>query len=132
MDIFEEIGADLNIVPEPPLTPELGMYRELTEGKMPRIYNAQYWLKHELHVYNSLLNKNWIVSKPNGPTRLQVSRRELTRALLAYYFRMVYLVRFEGERASERGKLVNMDQFLDLVIEYGPIKKLIEDPLALI
>jgi len=123
MNIFDQIEQDLGISPEPAATPELGFFNELTQGKMPKIHNAQYWLKHELYVYTSLFEKNWIVSKPHGPTRQQVSFKELTRALLEYYFLMAYHARFVNERAKEQGKLVDLQKFLDLVMEYPTILK---------
>lgn len=128
MDIFAQIEEDLGIVPEPAATPELGFFNYLTEGKMPRIHNVQYWLKHELYVYIHLINNNYIVSKPHGAGRLQVSTKELTRSLLEYYFLMMYNPRFENARAQEQGKLVDMNKFLDLVLEYSTIRKLIENP----
>lgn len=135
MDIFDEILNDLGITPVVAATPELGMYIEWTEGKMPKIYNCQYWLKHELCVYTSLLEKSWFISKPNKAFttgRSQVNLGELTRALLEYYFLMVAHAKFHNERAKEQGKQVNMVQFLDLVMEHSEIKKLIENPHRLI
>lgn len=113
-------------------TPEQKMYREQTEGKYPKIANCVYWLKHELHVYMSLKEIGWHVSKPNGATRLQVSLKELARGLLAYYWRMIALPRFEGEDAIRRGTAVDMEKWLDLVIEYPTIKNLIDNPTLLV
>ena len=133
MDIFEEISTDLGVAAVEPETPEIGMYNEWVHTKPhPKIYNCQYWLKHELHVYTHLYNKNWLVSKPNGLSRLQVPRLELARALLEYYFLMVAHTKFYGERHEQRGKLVDMNKFLDLVLEHPTIKKLIDDPNTLI
>lgn len=127
-NILDEIDGDFDIKEPEPVTTELGLFQRWTEGKHPKIFNCHYWLKHELYVYKSLQEKLWIVSKPNGPTRLQVSNKELARALLEYYFEMVTHSSFYGERTGERGKLVDMDKFLDLVIEEPTIKKLIERP----
>ncbi len=133
MNILDEISADLSLTAPEPETPELGFYEYLTNTKShPRIYNCQYWLKHELFVYRSLKDKNYITTKPNGLQRLQITNKELARALLEYYFLMVFGTKFHGERHTERDKLVNMDQFLDLVMEHPVIKKLIENPETLI
>ncbi len=131
-DIFALIEEDLGLAPPPAATPELGFFEELTQGKMPKIHNVQYWLKHELFVYTHLMGKNWLVSKPHGAARQQVSIKELTRGLLEYYFLMAYHARFHNERAKERGMLVDMDKFLDLVLDYPTIQKLINNPRELV
>ena len=132
MDDFDDILGDLGIS-EAPETPEEKLYREFTEGKHPKINTLTlYWLKHELHVYKSLNEKNWIISKLSGPSRTQVSHKELCKALLEYYFRMTNLPRFYGEDAIRRGVAVDMDKFLDLIIEYPTIKKMIENPTLLV
>jgi hypothetical protein len=114
-------------------TPEQKLYRDLTTGKpYPKFPNCIYWLKHELRVYNHLIEKTWHVSKPNGATRLQVSYKDLARAFLEYYFLMVYLPYFEGEDALRRGVAVNMERFLDIVMEDSVIKKVLDDPTKLI
>lgn len=131
MDFLDDVLTDIGIN-QGPETPEEKLYREFTEGKHPKINTLTlYWLKHKLHVYKHLQEKNWIVSKLSGPTRVQVSHKELCRALLQYYFMMTNLPRFEGEDAIRRGLAVNMDKFLDMILEYPTIKKLIENPTLL-
>jgi|SRR6185369_5840303 len=133
MDIHDQIMEDLGLsVPEPE-TPEQGLYDYWVNTKPhPKIYNCQYWLKHELYIHKTFREKGWHMSRPNGTGRLQVTPHELARELLRYYFQMVTLSSFEGERHAERGKLVDLDKFLDLVIEHPTIKKLIESPDTLI
>lgn len=132
MDILDTLMDDMGLTDPVPATPEDGLYMEWTSGKMPKIYNCQYWLKQELYVYRHLQDKMYIVSKPNGLTRLQISTKELARGLLEYYFLMVAHTKFHGERAGERGMLVDMERFLDLVLEQETIKKLIDNPANLI
>ena len=131
ISILDELFDDLGIVNKDE-TPEEKLYREVTDGKHPKMISIHYWFKHEWHVYNRLLGNNWLLVKPNGPTRTQVSAKELSRAFLAYYFRMTMLPRFEGEDAKRRGSAVNMDQFLDLVLEEPTIKKIIDNPSLLV
>lgn len=132
MEEFDDILGDLGISSAPE-TPEEKLYREFTEGKHPKINTTTlYWLKHEIHKFNHLLSLNWHVSKPNGPTRVKVEYKELCRALLEYYFLMTNLPRFQGEEAKRRGMAVDMNKFLDMVIEYPTIKKIIENPTLLV
>lgn len=127
-DSIDDFLLDIGVSNEPE-TPEDKLYREFTEGKHPRINTLTlYWLKHELHVYNHLMEKNWHVSKLNGSARSKVEHKELCRALLQYYFLMTNQPRFEGEEAIRRGMAVDMDKFLDRILEYPTIKKLIDSP----
>jgi hypothetical protein len=107
-----------------PSSPEEDFVDDLCSGKMPKIYNCQYWLKHELFVYTNLEQKGWFVSKPSGPTRLQVPRKELAIELIKYYLQMVYLPKFE----NERGKELDLDKTAQLVAAYPEIKKYIDNP----
>lgn len=132
MNIFDEIDEMLGIEKPATVTPEIDFYNELTQGKMPKIHNAQYWFKHQLFVYTSFTEKNWIVSKLSGPGRVQVPIKEVSRALLEYYFLMVYHAKFFNDRARERGMLVDLQKFLDLIIEYPTIRKLIDNPHELV
>lgn len=114
-------------------TPAQRYFEELTSGKHPKLYNAQYWLKHQLYVHTYLLRKNWIVSKPNKDGgRTQVGMQEITRAFLRYYFDMVALAKFETDRPERAAMVVNREEFLDLVMGEPTIKKLMEDPAMLI
>lgn len=126
-DLLDDLGATHG-----PETPEEKLYRELTEGKYPKLHNCIYWMKHELHTLAHLQNKNWIISKLNGPNRVQVSHKEIARALLEYYFQMTNLPRFSGEDAIRRGTAVDMVKFLDKIMEEPTLKKLIENPTLLI
>lgn len=129
-DVLADLGIG-DVIPNE--TPELRLYRELTEGKpYPKFHNCIYWLKHELYVYKHLQDKNWHVSKLNGAARAQVSYKELTRAFLEYYFQMTMLPRFEGEDAKRRGVAPDMAKFLDIVMEHELVKKLIENPHLLV
>lgn len=130
-DILDDLLDDLGVENKAE-TPEEKLYRELTEGKHPRLFNAQYWLKHELHVYKHLMEKSMYVVKPSGPQRIQVSYKELSRALLEYYFQMTHLPRFSGEDAIRRGVAVSMDKFLDIVMEHPLLKKVIDNPSLLV
>lgn len=130
--ILDDLLSDLGVENPKDLTPEDKFFRELTEGKFPKLYNCQYWLKQELYVYTHLFEKNWIVSKLSGPYRTQVPTKQLARAFLEYYFFMTALPKFENERGTEMKKSCDMQKFLDLVIEYAPIKNLIENPKNLI
>lgn len=141
-DVLNQIGGFDDTIPNE--TPELRLYRELTEGKpYPKFHNCIYWLKHELYVYKHLQDKNWHVSKISAATgrpsgqisglaRTLVSYKELTRAFLEYYFQMTMLPRFEGEDAKRRGLAPDMDKFLDIVMEHELVKKLIENPHLLV
>jgi len=133
-DIFDidSIMSDLGVTPKQPPTTEGGLFEDWTAGKMPKIHNCQYWLKHELYVYASLLEKNWIVSKPHKEGRQQVSMKELAKALLEYYCLMFQHGTFVNARAQEQGKLVSLAKFVDLLVEYPTIKKLIDNPHELI
>lgn len=129
-DVLADLGIG-DVIPNE--TPEQRLYRELTEGKpYPKFHNCIYWLKHELYVYKHLQDKNWHVSKISGPSRAQVSYKELTRAFLEYYFRMTMLARFEGEDAKRRGVAPDMNKFLDIVMEHELVKKLMDNPHLLI
>jgi hypothetical protein len=135
MDIHDQKMKDHGLYVPEPKTHEQGLYDYWVNTKPhPKIYNCQYWLKHELYVYKTFHEKGWIISKPwkHGEARVQVTFKELARELLRYYFQMVTLSSFEGERRAERGMLVDLDKFLDLVIEHPTIKKLIENPDTLI
>jgi len=133
MDFLDELADTFSLEPPTPKTPEQTLYDFWVNTKPhPKIYNCQYWLKHELFVYKTLMDKGWIVSKPRPNGRIQVDITELTRELLKYYFRMVTLPSFEGERHAERGTLVDLEKFVDLVIEHPVIKKLMENPNTLI
>jgi hypothetical protein len=110
-------------------TPEQKFYDELTtDGKYKRIENCIYWLKHTLFVYTTLQEKNWIMTKPTGPGRIQVPTKELVRGLLQYYFEMHFLPKFQ----NERGTGLDMEKFLDLCIEHDTVKKLIANPTLFI
>lgn len=126
-DLYEMIGVENRDE-----LPHEKLYREFTEGKHPKMIMVQYWFKHEWYVYNSFLSQGWIVSKPSGDKRIQVSARELSRAMLRYYFQMTNQPRFTGEDAVRRGLNVDMEKFLDLVMEEPTIKKVIENPSQLV
>lgn len=113
-DVFNLIDEDVNT------TIEEQFYQYLTSEKMPKIYNCEYWLRHELAVYAHLQEKLYLLTKPSGPVRVQVSIQEQTRVLLEYYFLMYYLPRFvrtDGRAACDMGK------FLDLVMNDPTIRK---------
>ncbi len=133
MDIHDQIMEDLGLsVPEPE-TPEQGLYDEFVNGRPhPKIYNCQYWLKQQLYVHKTLYEKGWHVSKPIAGGRLQVTKLELARELVKYYFQMAHLSRFQSERRTERGMLVDLDKFVELILENPTIKKLIENPDTLL
>lgn len=121
-DILDGLGVE-----DKDRTSEQKYYDDLTqEGKYKKIENCIYWFKHQLYVYNSLKEKNWIIARSNGPTRVQVTNKELGRFLLEYYFLMHALPKFQNERGAHNQ--LDMERFLDLVIEYPTIKKLIENP----
>jgi len=135
-DIMNEIMSDMGISDPEPLTNEARLYDYWVNTKPhPKIYNCQYWLKHELYVYKAIKEKaGYIISKPwkQGEARVEVTNTELSRALLRYYFNMVTLTSFENERASEQGKLVDREKFLDLVMGCPAIKNLINNPYQMI
>lgn len=127
-DIFEEMFNDLGIEPPAPVTPEQDFLNYLTADKHPKIYNCQYWLKHSLHLYDHCVSRGWHMSKPSGDKRTALTIHEVARHYLVYYFQMTYLPRFE----NERGTGIDMDKFLDLVMNYDAIKKVINTPQRLL
>jgi len=140
MDFLDELADTFSLEPPTPKTPEQTLYDYWVNTKPhAKIYNCQYWLKHELFVYKTLIDKGCNVYKrnvsyPSSDIKSldKVSIQDLTRELLKYYFRMVTLPSFEGERHAERGTLVDLEKFVDLVIEHPVIKKLMENPNTLI
>src|ERR1700704_1196055 len=110
-NIFDSIldGLGVDTTPE---SPEKAFYIQLTEeGKYKRIENCIYWLKHELCLYEDLKNKSWSIVRPSGNTHSRVPQLEVARAMLEYYFLMYFLPKFE----NERGTVLSMSAFLDLV-----------------
>jgi len=115
-DAFDLIEEDVNT------TPEDHFYQYLTAEKMPKIYNCEYWLRHELAVYAHLRDTNYHLTKSN---KAPVFIQELVRVLLSYYFQMYFLPRFvrtDGRPACDMGK------FLDLVMSDPTIKKYLREP----
>lgn len=134
-DFMDELMDDMGLKDPEPATPEEGLYNYWVNTKPhPKIYNCQYWLKHELYVYKTFLDRGCFMSKPGkaGQPRQQMSIQEYTEECLKYYFRMVTLSSFEGERHAERGKLVDLDKFVALVLEHPVIKKLMDNPNTLL
>jgi len=118
----ESLLEDLGIVdPFAGDTPERNFYNYLTGEKHPKLYNCEYWLRHQLAVYTYLQDeKHLLTTKAAGATRIKVSMQELCRALLEYYFQMFHLARFmrtDGRPACD------MDKVLDLVMAHESIKK---------
>jgi len=112
-DVFDLIGADVNT------TVEEQFYQWLISDKHPKLYNCEYWLKHQLYIYEHV-SEHYLLTKPVGTARVQVSKQELIRVLLVYYFYMHYLPKFE----RTDGRLAcDMDKFLDLVMGNPDIKK---------
>lgn len=110
-------------------TPEQKLYRELTaEGKYKKIENARFWLKHELYLAHDLEQQGYIVYKPHKDQRVKVSRLELAKKYLEYYFLMMYLPRFETDRPEMQHKLIKMGPFVDMIVEHPVIKEIIENP----
>lgn len=137
MDIMDKLSMDFGVADPEPLNPTEKLYQHWTNKfgeRYQKIFNCQYWLKHELHVYIHLRGKNLLVCKNTKDGRLELDRVALARNLLEYYFCMVALPSFktEGSRPEMVDKLADMSQFLDLVMEHPLIKKTIEDPSALI
>ena len=130
-DILDELFGAIGIENKDEL-PHEKLYREFTEGRYPKMINVQYWFKHEWYVMSHYRAKGWFLSKPNGANRVQVGNVELSRAMLEYFFHMTQLPRFKGEDAIRRGQAVDMEKFLDLVMEEPTIKKIIENPNILI
>lgn len=132
-DDYTAFDQAMGMAPTPPATPELGFYNEQTaEGKYKSIENCIYWFKHELCVYMHLDNKGYSVYTLSGVTFKRVPVKDLARALLEYYYLMHYHTRFHGERAKEMNKNVDLQKFLDLVMEYPTIKKIIANPHELV
>ncbi len=132
-DDFLAFDQEMGMIPTPAATPELQFYNEQTaEGKYKRIENCIYWFKHELYLYMHLKDHSYNLYMPHANTIKQVSMKDLSRAILKYYFLMHYHTKFHSERAAEMNKLVDIEKFLDLVMEYPTIKKLIENPHELV
>jgi len=115
--LFGALGIDN---PEAGLTPEDGFYLYLTSDKHPKLYNCEYWLKHQLSVCTHLREHNYLITKPAKASRVECSIQELVRSLLEYYFMMYYLPRFirtDGRPACDMGKVI------DLVVADPSIKK---------
>jgi len=128
-DMLDGLGAS-NIPSNE--TPEQKFYRELTaEGKYKKIENVRFWLKHELYISHDLEQQGYIVYKPHKDGKIKVSRAELARKYLQYYFYMMFLPRFEIERPEMQHKAVKMEPFLDLVVGHPSIKEIIENPVKM-
>lgn len=125
---LDELIEDLG----PPIlneTPEQKLYRELTDdGKYKKIENVRFWLKHELYIAFDMEKQGYVVYKNFKDGKMKVSRAELARKYLEYYFNMMYLPRFENERPEMQHKLVKMEPFLDMVVAHPVIKEIIENP----
>ena len=126
-DILDFITDGLNLRTTPE-TNEERLYMHWTEGKMPRIYNCHYWVKHQVFVYMHDMQNGWYMSKPSKDGRKQLTIKELVRHWCKYYFEMTTHDSFYGIRAKERGKDVDIQKFLDLVMEHPDLKKLVDDP----
>jgi hypothetical protein len=113
-DPFDLLEEDLNT------TPEEHFYRYLTSEKMPKLYNCEYWLRHQLAVFEHIKESHFLVTKPSGPIRVQVSIQELVRSLLEYYFLMYYHTKFHR---TEMHLACDMGKFLDIVMTDPTIKK---------
>ena len=125
---IDDMFSDLGGLPTPydNMTPEQRLYHEYTgEGKYQKIYNCRYWLNHELSVYNTLLDKNLLTTKMHKNQRVAVSWTELGKALLEHYFLMVAFVRFDKSAATPYRPQVDMNKFLDLILEHDEIKRTI-------
>jgi len=108
-----------------PNSPEEDFMDYLTSDKHPKLYNLQYWFKHQLFVYTSLeAENNWFMTKSHGNSRIQVSRRELSCKLIKYYLQMHYLVKFN----NERGKVLDLNKVVELISVHQEIKKFIDNP----
>jgi len=135
MDDILDFDDMLGISPPIPTTPHNDMFKEWTtdrnfSGKSisPKIYNYHYWLKHELAVMETLKEASIIpVQVSSTASMATISRKHLVRALSRHFFLMHAHTKFHNERAREQGKEVNIDQFLDLIMEHEGTKKLIEN-----
>lgn len=132
MSILDDLEDDLGINPGP-LSPEETLVLNLTESagdRYQKIYNCQYWLKHELRVYIHLREHNYLVCKTSKEGRQELDTKTLTRTLLKYYFQMTMLPRFKsaGGREESQHKLADLDKFLDLIMERDEIKKVMDNP----
>jgi hypothetical protein len=79
-----------------------------------------------------LKDKGYDVYSASGTGAKKVTIKDVARAFLEYYYLMHYHARFFGERAIELGKQVDLQKFLDLVMEYPTIKKIIANPHELV
>lgn len=123
-DMLADLGPPVSNDP-----PEQKFYKELTDdGKYKKIENVRYWLKHELYIYHDLEQQGYIVYKPHKDGRVKVSRAEMARKYLEYYFHQYHLPRFQHERPEMQHKLVKMEPFLDLIVEHPIIKEIIDNP----
>lgn len=108
------------------MSPEEKFYHDLTTGKHTKLYNARYWLNHELSVYNTLLSKGYLVVKPHREHKVSLSIIELAKGLLEHYFLMSALSRFDKTFATPARPQCDMDKFLALVLENEEIKRTIK------
>lgn len=122
-ELFDDIGGVKT--PFDDMSPEQRMYSEYTSDKYQKIYNVRYWLNHELSVYSTLLEKNYLLVKPSGNSRIALSWYELARGLLEHYFLMVAHVRFDKTAATPHRPQVDMHKFLDMVLDHEEIKRTI-------
>jgi hypothetical protein len=123
-DLMDDIGGVKS--PLEDMTPEERMHHEYTsEGKYQKIYNCRYWLNCELSVYNTLLEKNYLITKTSGLSRVAISWNDLARGLLEHYFLMVAFVRFDKSAATPHRPQVDMAKFLDMILEHDEIKRTI-------
>lgn len=136
MDLINEMFGALGVTDPDTLGPEDKLYREWTASgdKHQKIYNCQYWLKHELYVYLHLKDKNYLVCKNTSNGRVELDIKVLAKSLLEYYFLMTQSPRFKSDdsRPEMAHKLADLPTFVDLILEHDAIKKLIANPHGLI
>ena len=132
MNDFSEFDDMLGIAPKIPTTPHHDMYMEWIADKnfsgkyiSPKIYNYHYWLRHELAVYTALKESG--ISFVESDELVVISKEQLARELSRYFFQMHAHTKFYNERAREQGKEVDIEKFLDLILEHDTTKALIAD-----
>ena len=107
-------------------TPEEEFYDYLRLGKMPKLYNCEYWLKHELYVQQHLREHGYLITKNvstgTGTNKVELPHRELVNVLIKYYLQMYHLPRFlrtDGRAACD------IDKVIALIMADPTMKKIV-------
>lgn len=113
-DLFATVGSQ---------TPEEEFYDYLRLGKMPKLYNLEYWLKHELYVQQHMKEHGYLITKNVGTNKVEVPHREVVSNLVKYYLHMYHLPRF---MRTDGRSACNIDTVVTLIMADETLKKYLQ------